>query len=438
MISTRVAAHAHVERRRACGECAHSGRASSRARAGAREREVRRRVARRASREYDVVALGNLCVDVLLPPGPIPDATSLKTNKTLGELARTAPARESWELGGNCNFLIAASRLGLRASCAVHVGNDEYGKFLIDELALEGIDHVELIPGDDQGVRVSALAETLICFVLSDGAGSHAFCSRYDLGPWPLMRDVSDVSNEAREALRSCRAVFLNGFVFDELKPQAVAQALKLAKGNGAGVFFDPGPRAFTFVDETNPSRMEALRVALENSDVVLATEEELAALTGVRANAPPTDYAAAVFDFPGSAAEWVVVKLGPEGAMVVTRDGQSARVGCPRVKVGDTVGCGDSSAGAYVLGYLRKQADDALDLSEVLQTTATLATHVGSATAMNIGAGRNVAKAETVLELLDAAVDGKTEGVDRGTASRAQAILRESMNESMKQQQAR
>ena len=157
-----------------------------------------------------------------------------------------------------------------------------------------------------------------------------------------------------------------------------------------------------------------------------------------MRANAPPTDYAAAVFDFPGSAAEWVVVKLGPEGAMVVTRDGQSARVGCPRVKVGDTVGCGDSSAGAYVLGYLRKQADDALDLSEVLQTTATLATHVGSATAMNIGAGRNVAKVETVLELLDAAVDGKTEGVDRGTASRAQAILRESMNESMKQQQAR
>jgi len=69
------------------------------------------------------------------------------------------------------------------------------------------------------------------------------------------------------------------------------------------------------------------------------------------------------------------------------------------------------------------------------LQTTATLATHVGSATAMNIGAGRNVAKAETVLELLDAAVDGKTEGVDRDSASRAQAILRESMRESTKQQ---
>jgi len=378
--------------------------------------------------EYDVVALGNLCVDVLLPPGPIPRPSALKTSKTLGELAKTAPARSSWELGGNCNFLIAASRLGLRAACAGHVGKDQYGKFLIDELAIEGVEHAELIPGDDRGMRSSALAETLICFVLSDGAGAHAFCSRYDLGPWPLMRDVSDVSNEAREVLRSCRAVFVNGFVFDELKPNAVGQALKLARSNGAGIFFDPGPRSFTFVDESNPSRMEALNVALTNSDVVLATEEELAALTGAALGAPPEEYARAIFDYPGSTTEWVVVKLGPAGAMLVTRDGHTARVGCPKVKVGDTVGCGDSSAGAYVLGYLRMQANPSLELDEVLRTTATLATHVGSATAMNLGAGRNVAKAETVMNLLDAAARGGTEGVDSDVAARAQQILRDSL----------
>jgi sugar/nucleoside kinase (ribokinase family) len=381
------------------------------------------------SQEYDVVALGNLCVDVLLPPAPIPDESSLKTKKTLGELAKTAPARESWELGGNCNFLIAASRLGLRATCAGHVGKDQYGHFLIDELAHEGVDYVELIPDDDQGVRVSALGETLICFVLSDGAGGHAFCSRYDLGPWPLMRDVKDVSNDAREVLRSCRAVFVNGFVFDELKPQAVEQALNLSKSNGAGVFFDPGPRAFTFVDAENPTRMEALDVALTNSDVVLATEEELAALTGVPVNSAPEEYAAAVFAYPGSAVEWVVVKLGPAGATIVTRDGQSARVGCPKVKVGDTVGCGDSSAGAYVLGYLRMRTDRTLDLASVLETTATLATHVGSATAMNIGAGRNVATAETVLDLLEQAANGQTNGVDKNVAVLAQNILRQSLD---------
>ncbi|OUS48737.1 Ribokinase-like protein [Ostreococcus tauri] len=402
--------------------------ACARSRTRARSRASTSRLATRWGDECDVVALGNLCVDVLLPPGPIPEVGSLKTSKTLNELAKTAPARESWELGGNCNFLIAAARLGLRATCAGHVGNDQYGQFLIDELTMEGVDVVELVPDDDTGVKVSALAETLICFVLSDGDGGHAFCSRYDLGPWPLMRDVGDVSNDAREALRSCKAVFVNGFVFDELKPQAVAQALKLAKSNGAGVFFDPGPRSFTFVDDTNPARMEALEVALTSANVVLATEEELAALTGLDVGSSPEAYASAVFDYPNSAAEWVVVKLGPRGAMVITRDGKSSRVGCPKVKVGDTVGCGDSSAGAYVLGYLRMQSDDSLDLSEALATTATLATHVGSATAMNVGAGRNVAKAETVIELLDMAANGKTDGVDANVAQRARSMLRTSI----------
>jgi hypothetical protein len=35
------------------------------------------------------------------------------------------------------------------------------------------------------------LDRTLLCFVLVDAAGKHAFCSRYDFGPWPLLGGVS-------------------------------------------------------------------------------------------------------------------------------------------------------------------------------------------------------------------------------------------------------
>ena len=34
------------------------------------------------------------------------------------------------------------------------------------------------------------LRETLLCFVLIDAASAHAFCSRYDFGPWPLLPGV--------------------------------------------------------------------------------------------------------------------------------------------------------------------------------------------------------------------------------------------------------
>lgn len=40
-------------------------------------------------------------------------------------------------------------------------------------------------------LRGSDLDKTLLCFVLVDPHGKHAFCSRYDFGPWPLLAGVS-------------------------------------------------------------------------------------------------------------------------------------------------------------------------------------------------------------------------------------------------------
>lgn len=37
------------------------------------------------------------------------------------------------------------------------------------------------------------LRETLVCFVLVDPSSAHAFCSRYDFGPWPLLPGITHV-----------------------------------------------------------------------------------------------------------------------------------------------------------------------------------------------------------------------------------------------------
>jgi hypothetical protein len=39
-------------------------------------------------------------------------------------------------------------------------------------------------------IRGSNLDQTLLCFVLVDPSSQHAFCSRYDFGPWPLLEGV--------------------------------------------------------------------------------------------------------------------------------------------------------------------------------------------------------------------------------------------------------
>ncbi len=52
------------------------------------------------------------------------------------ELTAAPPPESSWEVGASCNFMIAASRLGLRVGCAGHCGDDIYGDFLRSILAV--------------------------------------------------------------------------------------------------------------------------------------------------------------------------------------------------------------------------------------------------------------------------------------------------------------
>jgi hypothetical protein len=43
------------------------------------------------------------------------------------------------------------------------------------------------------------------------------------------------------QLIKGTRAVFMNGFVFDELPLDMVVSAINLAHSMGAAIFFDPG-----------------------------------------------------------------------------------------------------------------------------------------------------------------------------------------------------
>lgn len=65
-----------------------------------------------------------------------------------------------------------------------------------------------------------------------------------------------------------------------------------------------------------------------------------------------------------------------------------------------DTVGCGDSFAAAIVMGFCR---------THDVRATLLLANAVGAATATGRGGGTNVARADTVMLLLQAAAKGSS-----------------------------
>jgi sugar/nucleoside kinase (ribokinase family) len=260
---------------------------------------------------------------------------------------------------------------------------------------------VRLIPPVPTAGLTPAQNSTLLCFVLVAPDARHAFCSAYDFGPWPLLAFVDRLPPHVAAVLDDTAALFINGFVFDEVPAEVVLAAAARARAAGAAVFFDPGPRAWTFGEG---ARAAALAAILDASDVVLMTEEEAAAVTG-RADAEAA--ARWVLGRPGAATEWCVVKRGAEGALLAARS-PGTRVyeqRALRVDVRDTVGCGDSFASAVVLGYTRRHS---------IPAVMALASAVGAATAMGSGAGRNVARAETVLALLEGAAGGCGDGRHR------------------------
>ncbi|BDA49261.1 probable 5-dehydro-2-deoxygluconokinase [Coccomyxa sp. Obi] len=334
---------------------------------------------------YDVVSLGNLCVDVVLHLDKMPPLEEVKTSEYLRQLTAQTHSRKFWEVGASCNFLIAAARMGLNTAAVANLGEDVYGQFLLDVLKEEGVARFQPLAPE---AFDEALKETLLCFVLvNDRSAAHAFCSRYDFGPWPLLPGVERLPTEVHQVLRDARGLFVAGCCFDELPPSVIMEAVSSARSAGAAIFFDPGPRSWTFRE---PERRRALNELLDSTDVVLMTEEEAAAITGT---SDPEEAAHAILDRPGAVTQWCVVKLGSRGAVLCSKTPRTTyRQHALMVDVADTVGCGDSFAAAVVLGYTRGHR---------IPPLLALANAIGAATAMGSGAGRNVATAQAVRELL-------------------------------------
>lgn len=342
---------------------------------------------------YDLVTLSNLCVDVLVPLDSLPEdvkrAVDSDRRTLLKYLSQNPPGDECWEVGGNTNTLIAAARLGMRAAAIGHVGNDSFGNFLerILEEERTGIASTILDTSSPSGHNM-AMEETLVCFVLVDKAtNEHTFCSRYDFGPWPLFEQVNNLSPHAVNILSDTSAVFVNGFVFDEIPEELVVQASKIAQSHGAAVLFDPGPRSWTF---KKGIRRHALETMLDHADILLMTEEEAGAVVGTE---DAHEAIALLMARPNTRATWFIVKQGKEGALLGDkRSGQVYHQEGYLVPVEDTVGCGDSFAAAIALGFT--QGKD-------IPSTLALAGAVGAATAMGTGAGRNVANVERIRNIL-------------------------------------
>lgn len=267
-------------------------------------------------RQAPLGIVGNLNIDILMGPSPLPawnqevvaDALELRVAGTAGYLA------------------LAAKSLGIEPLIVSALGTDHLSRFVLEQLADQGIatEGIASLPDAGSPVTVAVTGDEgrrALVTVL----GAH---ERIDL---PFYR-----SHHA--FLTSATEVFLCGtYLLPNLGPESALEIARESWGRGQQVIFDPSWDPKGWSAET----LGATYLLLKQVDLFLPNEEELCAVMGA------ADWRSALAR-AGEYTPEVVVKRGAGGSAALV-NGRMYEVSGRAVNARDTTGAGD----VFDVGYL-------------------------------------------------------------------------------------
>ena len=271
---------------------------------------------------------------------------------------------------GGCpaNIAIGTARLGLGAAVITGVGDEQMGRFILEQLAREGV--------VTAGVRIDR--DRLTALVLLSVENETTF---------PLIfyrencADMAIGEADVDPALvSSAKAVLVTGTHFSKPNTEAAQRkAIRIAKAAGRKVIFDidyrpnlwglaghaAGEERFIKSDRVS----EHLQTVLPDCDLIVGTEEEMRIAAGA------DDALAAVRRVRELSTATIVLKRGPMGCVVfpgpipARLDDGIVGKGFP-IEVHNVLGAGDAFMAGFLRGWLR---------DEPLEVAATYANACGA-----------------------------------------------------------
>lgn len=232
--------------------------------------------------------------------------------------------------GAESNVAAYLSMLGTDVSWISKVGDDPFGRFLLDEIRSFGVDvgHASRDPERATGVAFKdrSEAQTKVWYYRSGSAAS------------TMGRETARLVG----ALKA-RVIHISG-ITPALSPSCrdfLAEVIS-TRGAGTAVSFDVNWRPALWKDDGGPAAM--LDVA-RAADIVFVGLDEADALWGLT---DPLEVRRLLSD-----PEFLVVKQGAEGSTVFHRD-EWVFIPALVVDVIEPVGAGDAFAAGFLSGYLR------------------------------------------------------------------------------------
>ena len=284
---------------------------------------------------YDVVGLGQCCIDYLGAVEQYPDINEKEevNNLTIQGGGPVATA------------MVTLSRLGASTAFIGKISDDYFGDLIKDGLTSElvNIDHIIVEKGKS--------SQFAFIVIEKETAKRTVLWSRASVTPLRPEEINKNVINTAKVLL------------LDGLMKEGSIVAAECAREAGVTIVVDAG------------SKREGALALVKLSDYFIASEDFARQFS--HGNDPKT----VAMELLGLGAKTVVITLGKKGSICVSPESYFYQPAF-KVKAVDTTGCGDVFHGAFVLGLLRKW-----DLRETIRfasaTAALKCREIGGRTAI-------------------------------------------------------
>jgi 2-dehydro-3-deoxygluconokinase len=265
--------------------------------------------------------------------------------------------------GAELNVAIGCARLGLKTGWISRLGNDEFGRYILNFVRGEGIDvsEVKLVNGYPTSLNFKE--------ILEDGSGR----TFYYRANSPTTTLTPESLNE--EYIQNAKLLHITGVflaINKEKNVEVIKRAISIAKKSGLLISLDPNIRLKLWSKE---EAKDTLSTFLPYIDILLTGSEEAEILLGV---SNPKEIIERCKSYGIS---YIAIKQGEKGS-IGYYNGQymEAPPVKPR-KVVDTVGAGDGFDAGFIYGVLH-----GWPLERTLQFANTIGSMVVSVSGDNEG----------------------------------------------------
>jgi sugar/nucleoside kinase (ribokinase family) len=272
---------------------------------------------------YDVVCAGIVVADHLcVPIDHVPDA---------GELVMTDGL--TLEIGGCAsNAAVDLAKMGVACTVCGCVGNDVFGRFVVETLKARGV--------DTTGIRVATDADTSQTLIVNVTGQDRRFIHCFGANARFTAADIRS------ELIAQAKVLYVGGYLLmPTLDQQSLAEVFRSARSRGVKTVLDVAVPGRLGAEQVH--LMDTLDQVLPHTDVFLPNEDEARLITG---RSDPLDQARA---FRDAGVDTAVITMGGKGSLLVG-DGVRLRAGVFPIQFVDGSGGGDAFDAGYICGLLR------------------------------------------------------------------------------------